>query len=429
MERILAVSGHTVWVISMRGTIIEAVGALVQELGYRPEELAGRPIRDLIHPDDLDRTARKFREVASDASAANNVETELRVTGKEGDRFEVKANATAYERDGRELEIIALTTDITRQRIAERTLERERTRFYRTFEHAPSGILLLHVDSEKGGLVRQANAAACRIAGREEHELVGVWLNDGDLTTTTPEQIAESYELAGGMLNGETESFEVERVVKKPDGSEIWVRAAISALEVDPWETIVEEHPINAIVHIEDISDKHRASRELERLARHDSLTDLLNRRSFIDLLTDRLAEGAGETGALLMLDLDEFKGINDRFGHLAGDRVLLHVARTLNEGVRKGDLVGRLGGDEFAVFLPGASRDGAKRVAEGLQERFKASEVEVEAAPGARVIPRISLGVVHLQGWKGGAEEALDACDRAMYDAKKQGGDRFVMP
>jgi diguanylate cyclase (GGDEF)-like protein len=160
---------------------------------------------------------------------------------------------------------------------------------------------------------------------------------------------------------------------------------------------------------------------ELARLANHDLLTGLVNRRRFEDELGARLAETRryGTSGALLVLDLDRFKPINDEHGHAAGDAMLKAVAATLRATVRATDIVARLGGDEFAVVLPHTSVEGAATCAAKIIEGIGALRVTFA---GVALGVGVSIGIASFQG----SGDALAAADAALYDAKRAGRGRF---
>lgn len=181
-----------------------------------------------------------------------------------------------------------------------------------------------------------------------------------------------------------------------------------------------------------DVTERKELEQELERLSQRDPLTGLFNRRRFEEELRRQLAytRRYGKGGALLMLDLDRFKQINDELGHAAGDEALRHVAELLRENLRASDtvardvdpMVARLGGDEFVVLLPEADRQGAQTVAERLAAVIGGSPLDVD---GRAVELRASIGVATFDEDGIPAEqELLAAADRAMYLAKASGGD-----
>jgi diguanylate cyclase (GGDEF)-like protein len=169
-----------------------------------------------------------------------------------------------------------------------------------------------------------------------------------------------------------------------------------------------------------------RFTAQLRHRSRHDGLTGLLDRRAMEEGLQAQIQRSrrTGETFSVLMLDLDHFKAINDRFGHAAGDRALKHVAALLGEVFREVDAFGRIGGEEFLAMMPGAALDAAGPVAERVRERLAASPVVLDATP---IYLSVSIGMAQ---WNPPDEEAsrlVGRADSALYAAKAQGRDRVV--
>jgi len=164
---------------------------------------------------------------------------------------------------------------------------------------------------------------------------------------------------------------------------------------------------------------------ELRHLADHDALTGLPNRRRFEQDLARHLAHVRryGPEGAVLVLDLDCFKPVNDMFGHAAGDRLLARVARVLHERLRATDVVARIGGDEFAILLSRVDRVGAAAVARSLVETVRAEALTADTCGVT-----ISIGVIALDERSPVVPEGVLAlADIAMYDAKAAGGDAWA--
>ena len=170
------------------------------------------------------------------------------------------------------------------------------------------------------------------------------------------------------------------------------------------------------------LSQLRRTQAQLEDIATRDSLTSVLNARAFTDELGQELGRNRryGRPLALIYLDLDDFKRVNDAHGHATGDAVLRLVADAMRSAVRQSDLVGRLGGDEFAVLMP--ETDGtvahaaATRLVTGIRTVFRGT-------PSVTA----SIGVVSCAGTEAGSEELLRKADQAMYEAKRAGKDRVV--
>jgi diguanylate cyclase (GGDEF)-like protein/PAS domain S-box-containing protein len=165
-----------------------------------------------------------------------------------------------------------------------------------------------------------------------------------------------------------------------------------------------------------DVTERRELEERLRHLADHDALTGLINRRRFEEELERHLVEGRryGMTGALLVLDLDGFKAVNDEHGHKAGDNVLCAVAAALTNRLRESDIVARIGGDEFAVLLPRASAAEAEKVCESLEQAIP-GEVP---APGEHRI-EVSVGFAAFAEDVTSVDEILTAADASMYEVK----------
>jgi diguanylate cyclase (GGDEF)-like protein/PAS domain S-box-containing protein len=193
-------------------------------------------------------------------------------------------------------------------------------------------------------------------------------------------------------------------------------------VEIDTRETIFDGETA-MIICSSDVTDRARLQRELEHQAFHDALTGLPNRSLFGDRLEhahQRLARGTG-CYAVLMLDLDNFKTVNDGLGHAAGDALLLDVSRRLSTGIRAGDTAARLGGDEFAILLEDlADPAAASRAAEGIRELLRAPF----AVAGRSLAVSATIGVATSSGG-GAATDVVRNADAALYVGKADGKDR----
>jgi len=175
-----------------------------------------------------------------------------------------------------------------------------------------------------------------------------------------------------------------------------------------------------------DITDLIRNAEQLERLATTDVLTGLYNRRHFLTALEAEWSRFHRyyRSISVLMLDIDHFKAVNDRYGHAVGDEALKAVANACLEGKRKSDTVGRIGGEEFAVLLPETSLSRAKIVAERIRKRIAAQTLRANEVPFQVTA---SIGIAEASVSMSGTETLMSAADQALYQAKAEGRNRCL--
>jgi diguanylate cyclase (GGDEF)-like protein/PAS domain S-box-containing protein len=289
--------------------------------------------------------------------------------------------------------------------VALSALRQAQERFELVFEQAPIGMALL---TPEGRLVR-VNQSLLAITGYSNDELLAKSLDD----ITYPDDISSDLEHVRRLLAGEIRHYEIERRYFHARGHVISTMLSVS-LMADR-----EGRPQHFIAQIQDITERKLIEERLRHLAEHDSLTGLFNRRLLERQLAMQVARCRryGEVGALLVIDLDSFKQVNDTYGHKVGDELLAAIATELQHRLRGTDAVARLGGDEFAVLLPGTTAEDARKVAATLREAIASCGVTAEG--GVWISVAASVGVASLDAATQGGEAALMEADRAMYSAK----------
>ncbi len=292
------------------------------------------------------------------------------------------------------------------------TLTETQERNVGIFEQAPMGIAVSSLD---GGLIR-VNAAYAKILGYRPEELVGKTLQE----ITHPDDWTDCSTHMAAAVAGDVEAYTVEKRYVRADGHIVWASVGASCVRDRAGE------PLYLIAQIEDITERHALRDKLAYAAVHDQLTGLPNRTMFMDRL-ERLivrAERRGRHVALMFLDLDRFKLINDGLGHDAGDRLLQRVALRLQASLRAGDVLARFGGDEFTLLCEVASEEEAVEIARRLGV---AMDRPLTEANHEQFIS-LSVGIALSSSETTHPTALLRNADVAMYRAKDLGPARIAL-
>ena len=292
------------------------------------------------------------------------------------------------------------------------TLTETQERNVGIFEQAPMGIAVSSLD---GGLIR-VNAAYAKILGYRPEELVGKNLQE----ITHPDDWTDTSTHMAAAVAGDVEAYTMEKRYVRADGHMVWASVGASCVRDRAGE------PLYLIAQIEDITERHALRDKLAYAAVHDQLTGLPNRTMFMDRL-ERLivrAERRGRHVALMFLDLDRFKLINDGLGHDAGDRLLQRVALRLQASLRADDLLARFGGDEFTLLCEVASEEEAVEIARRLGA---AMDRPLTEANHEQFIS-LSVGIALSSAETTHPTALLRNADVAMYRAKDLGPARIAL-
>jgi diguanylate cyclase (GGDEF)-like protein/PAS domain S-box-containing protein len=287
------------------------------------------------------------------------------------------------------------------------------------FDDAPIGIALISIDPESEGRFLRVNRALCELTGYRSEDLhltdVHALLHPDDLSTDVAAMIR--------LIQGEVDGFQLEQRLLHAERHAVWVTLSASLVRDAAGK------PLHCIRQLQDIEERKRYEGELGYLVEHDPLTGLLNRRGFVRELAHQIAYARryGSGGAVLFLDLDDFKYVNDTLGHSTGDEVISDLARIVGKRLRETDIFARLGGDEFAVLLPDAAVGEAETVSASLLEAVR-DGCGISLGEGRTVTMSIGIAGFQEPGRDLTPDDILVNADVAMYSAKEGGKDRVAV-
>ena len=378
-------------------------GELLARHGHDPEQLIGRLLADVIPADDYEVLEPEYR-----AALRGEMRSLEHCAGRTKTWHQIHL---APLREGDDVVgVIVLSQDITAKKRADDELRSVTNRFETAFAAAPIGMALVGLD----GRFLRCNRALADLTGYSEDELVALTFQD----ITHPDDLDLDLAHLERLLAGEAASYTMQKRYLTKQGQQVWVLLAVSLVRDDAGA------PSHFISQIKDITETRELEHRLRTLASQDPVTHLLNRRRFEDELGRQVARCRryGETACLMILDVDDFKGVNDAYGHRVGDAALHQVASILKSRLRGSDVVARVGGDEFAALLPGVDAAQAQGLAEDVRAAIAAATVG-SADHAASVTA--SIGLKTLDGEAADEDSAFVAADRAMYDAKAAGRNR----
>ena len=386
------------------GQVVEANRAAEALFGVTAEAIVGQEVLDWVHPDDLALLTEHIEQLWD--GAVDRYEVELRIEPADGVERWIRAACTLHRPEPPdEPTYLVLLHDFTARRAA----QEETARLAQVIESTSDLVGL--VDARTGRL-QYLNGAARRLFGLVDVDVTGIHHLDlyTDASMATIEQEAMRRILDGEPWQGELD-------MPRPDGTVVHV-----------WTTMTiefDEHgrPLRISAVGRDVTERRRLEQQLTHQATHDGLTQLPNRALLLDRLEELLEPWPAPATAVLFLDLDRFKAINDTLGHDAGDELLREVARRISGVLRPDDIVARLGGDEFVVVCPDAGdEERARALAQRVISAVEASPIR---AGTAEVAVTASLGIA-LSAGAAHPESLLRDADAAMYRAKELGRARL---
>jgi diguanylate cyclase (GGDEF)-like protein/PAS domain S-box-containing protein len=376
-------------------------------LGLASTGLVGRPISSLAHPDDL-ATLNLLLAPVGGIRLGHSAKAEMRLRRGDGSWCWVEMSAADLGPDPGSGVVLACA-DLSERKHAERQLKIVNDRLRSSFDDAPIGMAI----TEPGGRFVQANAALAELLQLDLPTLLGLSIHD----VTHPDDVETGRLNRLALLTGGTTIHRYETRFVDGSGSVVGVLHSSSVL---PGADGLPQHLVD---HIENITDRKAFEAHLRHQALHDPLTGLPNRALLVDRLEHALGASARSqaTIAVIFLDLDRFKIINDSLGHQIGDQVLTTVATRLRAALRPGDTASRLSGDEFVVLCENSSPVHAGTTADRLGAVL-ATPIPVG---DSSVTVSASIGIALSQGNTCTADSLLRDADAAMYSAKDRGRDR----
>ena len=285
-------------------------------------------------------------------------------------------------------------------------------RFRRAFEDSQVGMALV----SPTGRFQLVNRALCEIVGYPERELVRKSFGE----ITHPDDLDADLDALRDLVDGERYGYRTEKRYIHSDGHPVWISLNVSPIYEDDGSVAY------MISQFEDISERKASEERLTRQALHDSLTGLPNRTLFADRVRMASKRRSAFGFAIVYLDLDGFKLVNDTLGHAAGDLVLIEVARRLERILRAGDTLARLGGDEFALLCEDVGEQEVRPVADRVIDEMS-RPIDVHGRP-INQAASIGIAVYGPDGIPVEPDEMLGDADLAMYRAKAAGKSRYAV-
>ncbi len=399
-----------VYIASREGDIIAANPALVEMLGYESVEdmkAAGKTTVLYVNPIDRERV---FARLEAQGVVKN---FEYRLRRKDGVQIVVLENSRAIKDErGQIVAHEGTITDITDRKRAETRIFEEKERAQVTLQSIGDGVITTDAD----GNVDYINPVAQDLTGwdmrsAQNAPVTKIMMIVNEYTRATVEN-----PVVRCLKEGRVIAVAENSVLITKNGDEVPIQDSAAPIR-DRIGNI-----IGSVMVFHDTSKESRLFRQLSYQASHDTLTGLINRREFENCLVGALEKTRGnaeETHALLYLDLDQFKVVNDTFGHIAGDALLRQLSEQIQAKIRSTDMLARLGGDEFGILLERCSEERAIQVAEDIRGSIEGYRFEWK---DSFTTVRCSIGVVIISGENADVAGAMSSADVACYSAKDMG-------
>ncbi|ANE56816.1 diguanylate cyclase [Methylomonas sp. DH-1] len=392
--------------------------AAEQLFGYSEAEALGRNLHELIVPAPMRDLARagyqKFEQTGQGIMIGKTIQaSSLR---KGGDEFPIELSISAVKLQN-SWHALSIIRDVTKRKGIEDTLRRSEEQLRFVLEGAELGFWDWNIRT--GEVLR--NSRWAEMLGYSHDEIRHTTQQWTDFVH--PDDREQAWQSILDVIEGRSPAHKLEYRMLHKDGSIRWILDQAKVMQRD-----AAGKPIRMSGTHSDITERKRLEAELTRQARTDHLTGVSSRGYFMEQAEQELASALRYRNplAMLMMDIDFFKQVNDIHGHKAGDAVLKKLADVCRETLREADIIGRLGGEEFAVLLPQTDKGNAIDAAERLKEALGKARVPLDGAMPLSFT--VSIGVAALSAGDGGVDALLNRADQALYRAKHSGRNRVCV-
>jgi diguanylate cyclase (GGDEF)-like protein/PAS domain S-box-containing protein len=403
-------SSDIIVLVNRKGIITYENKAIERLLGFKAEERIGAGLFDLIHTDDLKFLIDIAIKLATDINAPD-LRSEVRLRHKDGSWHIFEVTGTTLITDTTIEGGIVNLRDITERKQMEKTLRESEEKYRTILENIQEG----YFEVDLAGNFTFFNDSTCLFLGYSKKELVGMNYQQ----FTSKETSKNVFQTFNKIYNSREPNKGFDWPMIRKDGSTRFLEASVS-LQKDS-----SGKPAGFRGIVRDVTERKQIERQLKHIATHDVLTGLPNRMLFIDRLEVALAKSKRNKHklALMMLDLDHFKDINDTCGHMVGDQLLKEVGYRLCGLVRKSDTIARLGGDEFIILLSDIERmEDSVGIAEIVLKSFRQPFV----FSNHKLTTNASIGITIYPDDGEDIDSLLKNADMAMYSVKSQGRNNY---
>ena len=390
------------------GKLIYVNQRLATMLGYPLDELIDRPFLEMVAVADRPLVAERHYGRLAGKKVPENYD--MRLLTSRGEEILCSLNVGLGETTVGATVTVGSVRDVTEQRAAQAELEKSKSDLKSIFDKLPD--VLYRTDMN--GIIVMVSPSCFDIIGYRPEELLGTALSDYYYVR------GERQDVVQAVLNGGGKPTQIETRLNHKNGKIIWLSANIS----------VHYGPDGKPAYIEgvarDVSGRKQMEEQLVVLSRTDELTGASNRRHFLDKSEDVICmmKRYQRPVSMMIADLDNFKSINDNYGHRAGDLALKAFAEICRGEIRESDIFGRLGGEEFGLMLPETTIQEAQVLAERILNATNALEIRLD---GQAIRFTVSIGLIELDADDTSLNKVIHRADLAMYQAKAQGRNRIV--